>query len=79
LKEKVIVTAAVTGSLHTPTFTPYLPITPKEIADEAVRSYEAGAAVVHIHVRDPETGRPISDIDLYEEVITDIKTDVMSL
>ena len=73
MKEKTIVTAAVTGSLHTPTFTPYLPITPKEIADEAVRSCEAGAAVVHIHVRDPETGRPVSDIDLYEEVITDIK------
>lgn len=45
MNNKVIVTAAITGSIHTPTMSPYLPITPREIADEAVRSYEAGAAV----------------------------------
>jgi len=50
---KAIITAAITGSIHTPTMTPHLPITPKEIADETVRAYEAGAAVAHIHVRDP--------------------------
>ena len=49
---KIIVTAAITGSIHTPTMTPYLPITPKQIADEVVRSWEAGAAVAHVHVRD---------------------------
>jgi len=73
LKEKAIVTAAITGSLHTPTFSPYLPITPQQIADEAVRAHDEGAAVVHIHVRNPETGRPVSDNDLYEQVISDIK------
>jgi uncharacterized protein (DUF849 family) len=51
----------------------YLPISPQEIADEAVRSYEAGAAVCHIHVRNPETGQPISDINLFKEAITRIK------
>ncbi|MBE0480727.1 MAG: 3-keto-5-aminohexanoate cleavage protein, partial [Dehalococcoidia bacterium] len=56
--EKVIVSAALTGSIHTPTMSPYLPITPKQIADEAVRAYEAGAAIAHIHVRNPETGAP---------------------
>ena len=55
---KAIVTAAITGSIHTPTMSPHLPITPQQIADEAVRSWEAGAAVAHIHIRDPETGQP---------------------
>jgi uncharacterized protein (DUF849 family) len=52
---------------------PYLPVTPKQIADEAVRAWEAGAAVAHVHVRDPETGRPASSLDLFQEVITEIK------
>jgi uncharacterized protein (DUF849 family) len=71
---KAIITAAITGSIHTPTMTPYLPITPKEIADEAVRAYEAGAAVAHIHVRDPQTGAPSASPDLFREAITDIKS-----
>ena len=70
---KAIVTAAITGSIHTPTMTPHLPITPKQIADEVVRSWEAGAAVAHVHVRDPETGQPSPSLDLYREVITDVK------
>ena len=53
---KVIITAAVTGSIHVPSMSPYLPITPQQIVDEAVRAYEAGAAVAHIHVREPENG-----------------------
>jgi uncharacterized protein (DUF849 family) len=53
---------------------PHLPITPDQIADEAIRAYEAGAAVVHIHVRDPETGRPSADLDLFNEVISKIKS-----
>ncbi|UCC60572.1 MAG: 3-keto-5-aminohexanoate cleavage protein [Dehalococcoidia bacterium] len=72
--DKFIVTAAITGSIHTPTMSPYLPITPRQIADEAVRAYEAGAAVAHIHVRNPETGQPVPDIELFREVITDIKS-----
>ena len=71
---KAIITAAITGSIHTPTMSPHLPITPKEIANEAMRAYEAGAAVAHIHVRDPQTGAPSVSVDLFREVITDIKS-----
>ena len=74
LIEKFIVTAAITGSVHTPTMSPYLPITPRQIADEAVRAYEAGAAVAHIHARDPETGQPSSDVELFREVLTEVKS-----
>ncbi len=71
---KIIVTAAITGGIHTPTMSPYLPITPQQIADEAVRVYEAGGAVAHIHVRDPETGRPSSELELFREVVTKVKS-----
>jgi uncharacterized protein (DUF849 family) len=71
--KKVILTAAVTGAATFPSQSPYIPITPKEIADEAIRAWEAGAAVVHIHARDPEDGRPSADVELYREIITDIK------
>jgi len=71
---KRIVTAAITGSIHTPTMSPYLPITPKEIAVEAYKACEAGATAVHIHVRDPKTGKPSSSNELYQEVLTEIKS-----
>ena len=58
---KFIITAALTGAIHTPTMSPYLPITPDEIAADAQRASEAGAAVVHVHARDPETGQPSAD------------------
>jgi uncharacterized protein (DUF849 family) len=74
MKEKVIFTAAVTGSIHTPTMSPYLPITPQQIADDAVRAYEAGAAVVHVHARNPENGMPSPDLGLIKEIITSIKS-----
>lgn len=74
MKDKAIITAAITGSIHTPTMSPYLPVTPKEIADEAVRAYEAGAAVCHVHARDPKTGIPSADPDLFKEIITSIKS-----
>lgn len=70
---KAIITAAITGSIHTPSMTPYLPITPKQIADEAVRAWQAGAAVAHMHVRDPETGQPSPSLDLFRDVITEVK------
>ncbi len=70
---KLIITVAATGSVHIPTQTPYLPLTPKEIADEAVRSGEAGAAIAHIHARDPQDGRPSSNLDIFREIITSIK------
>ena len=71
---KVIVTAAITGSIHVPSMSPYLPITPQQIADEAVRVYEAGGAVAHIHVRNPETGQPSADMELFREVVTRVKS-----
>ena len=74
MNDKVIITAAITGSIHTPTMSSYLPITPREIADEAVRSYEAGAAVCHIHARNPETGQPTPDVNIIKEIITSIKS-----
>jgi len=72
--DKRIVTAAITGGIHTPSMSPYLPITPKQIAEEAVRSYEAGAAVAHVHVRDPETGMPVANMDYFQEVASYIKS-----
>ena len=72
--EKRIITAAITGSIHTPSMSQHLPVTPNEIADEAVRACNAGAAVAHIHVRDPETGAPSVDVDLYKEVGAMIKS-----
>ncbi len=71
---KAIITAAKTGSIHTPSMSPYLPITPKQIADEAVRAYEAGAAVAHVHARNPETGQPTSNVELMREIVTSIKS-----
>ncbi len=71
--EKLIITAAVTGSVHIPTQTPYLPLTPEEIANESVRSAEAGAAIVHIHARDPRDGRPCSDLEVFRKILTSVK------
>jgi uncharacterized protein (DUF849 family) len=71
--DKRIITAAITGSIHTPSMSSYLPITPSEIVDETVRAYDAGAAVAHIHVRNPETGAPSADVSIYEEVARKVK------
>ena len=57
-REKIFITCAVTGNLTTPEQTPHLPITPEQIADACLGAAEAGAAIVHIHVRDPKSGRP---------------------
>ena len=73
MSQKVIITAAVTGAVHVPSMTPHLPITPEQIIDDAVAAGEAGAAVVHIHARDPKTGRPSSKLDLMGEIVTGIK------
>ncbi|NPV05983.1 MAG: 3-keto-5-aminohexanoate cleavage protein [Syntrophaceae bacterium] len=73
MREKTIITAAVTGSIHTPTMSPYLPITPEQIADDAVAACEAGAAVVHVHGRNPETGQPSPDPELMGQIVRRIK------
>src|SRR5438270_816946 len=69
---KVIITCAVTGSIHTPSMSPYLPVTPKEIADAAVGAAEAGAAIVHLHARDPVDGHPTQDPKYFREFAADI-------
>jgi len=74
MKDKFIVSAALTGAIHTPTMSPHLPITPDELAEDARRAYEAGAAVVHVHARNPETGQPSADSDLYGEILAKIKS-----
>lgn len=70
---KVIITCAVTGSVHTPTMSPYLPITPSEIVDAAVGAAEAGASVIHLHARDPKTGKPSPDPRLFMDFLPRIK------
>jgi uncharacterized protein (DUF849 family) len=70
---KRIITAAITGAIHTPSMSPYLPVTPGQIAEEAIRVYKAGGAVAHIHVRDPKTGYPTADQDAYREIAVRVK------
>jgi uncharacterized protein (DUF849 family) len=72
--QKVIVTCAITGNLTRLEQSPYLPITPQQIADSALEAAEAGAAIAHIHVRDPETGRPSMSIELYRDVMDRIRS-----
>lgn len=70
---KVIITCAITGSIHTPSMSPHLPVTPNEIAESAIGAVEAGAAIVHLHARDPENGRPSQDPALFEQFLPRIK------
>src|SRR5215212_4845303 len=70
--QKVIITCAVTGSIHTPSMSPYLPVTPQEIADAAVAAAEAGAAIVHLHARDPVDGHPTQDPTYFRQFAGDI-------
>ena len=70
---KVIITCAVTGAIHTPSMSPYLPITPDEIADAAIGAAEAGAAIVHLHARDPETGKPDQTPEAFARFLPRIK------
>ncbi len=72
-RRKVIVTCAVTGSIHTPSMSPHLPVTPQEIADAAIGAAEAGASVVHLHARDPKTGLPDQSPERYSEFLQVIK------
>src|SRR3712207_4580857 len=70
---KVIVSCAVTGSIHVPSMTPHLPITPKEIAESAIGAAEAGAAILHLHARDPEDGRPTPDPEVFARFLPEIR------
>lgn len=70
---KIIITCAVTGSIHTPSMSPHLPVTPAEIADAALAAAEAGAAIVHLHARNPEDGRPDQSPEAFEPFLRVIK------
>lgn len=70
---KVIITCAVTGSIHTPTMSEYLPITPNEIAEGAIAAAEAGASILHLHARNPDDGSPTADPDMFMEFLPRIK------
>jgi uncharacterized protein (DUF849 family) len=72
-QKKVIITCAVTGAIHTPSMSPYLPVTAEEIADAAVGACEAGAAIIHLHARDPITGKPDQRPEAFEPFLKDIK------
>jgi uncharacterized protein (DUF849 family) len=70
---KVIVTCAITGAIHTPSMSPYLPVTPDEIARSAIEAAQAGAAIVHLHARDPHDGRPSQEPELFRQFVPAIK------
>jgi uncharacterized protein (DUF849 family) len=70
---KVIITCAITGSIHTPSMSPHLPVTPNEIAEAAIGAVEAGATVIHLHAREPEDGRPTQDPAMFMQFLPRIK------
>ena len=72
-QDKVIISCAVTGAIHTPSMTPHLPITPGEIAKAAIDAAEAGAAILHLHARDPETGKPDQSPEAFADFLPRIK------
>lgn len=72
MPDKTIISCAITGSIHVPAQTPHLPVTPAEIAEQAIGAAEAGASILHLHARDPETGRPTPDPDLFAQFLPQI-------
>jgi uncharacterized protein (DUF849 family) len=72
-RRKTIITCAVTGSIHTPTMSPHLPITPDEITRESIAAAEAGASIIHLHARDPKDGRPTPSPEVFMEFLPRIK------
>ncbi|MBV1701979.1 MAG: 3-keto-5-aminohexanoate cleavage protein [Hyphomicrobiales bacterium] len=71
--KKIIISCAITGAIHTPSMSPYLPITPAEIAQSAIEAAQAGAAILHLHARDPKTGRPASDPEVFNQFLPVIR------
>lgn len=69
---KVIISCAITGATHVPSMSEYLPITPTEIKEQAIEAVEAGAAIIHLHARNPQDGRPTSDPSIYKQFVPDI-------
>jgi uncharacterized protein (DUF849 family) len=73
MDDRVIITCAVTGGMTVPSQSPAIPVTPDEIIEDAVAAHAAGASVIHIHVREPSTGRPSADLDLFDRVLKGIR------
>jgi uncharacterized protein (DUF849 family) len=73
MSKKVVITCAVTGSIHTPSMSPHLPVTAAEIAEAAIGAAEAGASIIHLHARDPKDGRPDQSPELFEPFLRQIK------
>ena len=71
---KIIISCAVTGSIHTPSMSPYLPVTSDQITEQAIGAANAGAAILHLHAREPQTGKPSSDVAHYMAFLPAIKT-----
>ena len=71
--DKVIISCAITGPIHVPSSTPHLPITPEQIAESAIGAAHAGAAILHLHARDPQTGEPTPDPDVFERFLPEIR------
>jgi uncharacterized protein (DUF849 family) len=71
--DKVIISCAITGSIHTPTMSPFLPITPDQIAADSIAAAQAGAAILHLHARDPNTGKPDQNPEIYARFLPRIK------
>lgn len=69
---KVIISCAVTGSMHTPTMSQFLPVTPAQIAEQSIAAAKAGAAILHLHARDPQTGRPTPSVDVFKQFLPQI-------
>jgi uncharacterized protein (DUF849 family) len=74
-KRKVIITCAPTGAIHTPSMSPYLPVTPQEIGDAALAAAKEGAAILHLHARDPSDGRPTQDPAVFQQFLPRIKAE----
>ena len=72
-KRKVIITCAVTGAIHTPSMSKYLPVSPNEIADAAILAADAGASILHLHARDPSNGKPTQDPAVFDKILPKIK------
>lgn len=72
MSKNIIISCAVTGAIHTPTMSPHLPITTRQIIDQAVEAAEAGAAILHLHARDPNDGRPTADPEVFMQIVPEI-------
>jgi uncharacterized protein (DUF849 family) len=72
--DKIIISCAITGSIHTPSMSPHLPVTAEQIANQAIEAAEAGAAILHLHAREPENGRPTQDPEAFKRFLPQIKS-----